>query len=544
MAINVKTAYGAVGDGATDDTNAIQNAVNAAKALTTPNGGGYRGTVYFPAGSYYITRPIDITNTTGIWLEGDGGIYLNSIMLGNTSTATTGRAIFDFSGSTLCGCRYFTFLSIAGYTNRSTIGVLFALTNIGGLNCGISNCYFQMVDFPTANNGVGTIGILNIRSEEFFVHECLIRTNAPIILSYQADLSGLLGFAYTATSSYQTLSPGSGSMGVVSIKATSLQAYQKRQPALLLNGTNSVHFQGYIGRDDATAGTNETAIYCHQYTSNLLVHCTIESYSRVLKAVNSGFDGNEINVVVANQTDNSIDLIDLTGCIVRGLKVKINGPAGQPNRYVLYHAPLGGGNTPVAASITNCEVTCLDVPNQFMISPNLLKQSTNILVNSNDPFEKKGGVIRQLYRKRLPAGTIGSVTPIVVFRFQQANLLPFNNANAGFYRIQIDGVIQAGGYGSGNTAVLSFMIQVMVNQQYNGIINPAAISVITLARVASNATAVSVNGVSATVAFSNGIGTVTLIPRVGGTETFEPVTYNGQADIMSDFGVNDPIPLP
>jgi hypothetical protein len=301
MAINVKTAYGAVGDGATDDTNAIQNAINFAKTLTTPNGGGYRGTVYFPAGSYYITRPIDITNTTGIWLEGDGGIYLNSIILGNTSTASVGRPMFDFSGSTLCGCRYFTFLSIAGYTNRSTIGVQFALTNVGGLNCGISNCYFQMVDFATANNGIGTIGILNIRSEEFFVHECLIRTNAPIILSYQADLSGLVGVAYTATSAYQTLSAGAGSMGVVSIRGTSLQAYQKRQPALLLNGTNSVSFQGYIGRDEATLGTNETAIYCAQYTTNLSVHCTIESYSRVLKAVNGGFDANELNVVVANQ---------------------------------------------------------------------------------------------------------------------------------------------------------------------------------------------------------------------------------------------------
>lgn len=318
MAINVKTDFGAIGDGATDDTVAIQNAINYAKALTNPNGGAYRGTIYFPAGSYYITQPINITNTTGIWLQGDGGSYLNSIILGNTSNGSTGRAMFDFSGSTLCGCRYFTFLSISGYANRSTIGVLFALTNSGGLNCGINDCYFQLVDSATVNGGIGTIGILNIRSEEFFIHNCLVRANAPIILSYQSNLTELLGFSYNAVSSYQTLSTGSGSMGVVNIRATSLQAYNKRRPALLLNGTNSVNFQGYIGRDDSNIGTNETAIYCNGYTTNLLIHCTIESYSRILKAVNGGFDCNELNVVVANQTTNSVEMVDLTGCLVRG----------------------------------------------------------------------------------------------------------------------------------------------------------------------------------------------------------------------------------
>ncbi|RZK33856.1 MAG: hypothetical protein EOO61_14570, partial [Hymenobacter sp.] len=340
MSVNVKTQFNAAGDGATDDTNAIQNAINYAKSLTNPNGGGYRATVYFPAGSYYITKPINVTNTTGILLMGDGGSYLNSIILGNTNDGNTGRPMFDFTGSTLSGCENFSFLSLDGYANRSSIGVQFALTSVGGLNCGIKNCYFQMADSSTANNGIGTVGILNVRSEEFFVRDCLIRTNAGIILSYAADLSSLTGVTYTASSAYQTLASGTGSMGVVSIVGTSIQNYEQRRPALYLNGTNSVNFQGYLARSitktDGSGGSNETAIYTNLYTTNLLVHATIESFSRVLKATNAGFDNNELNVVVANQNANSTELVDVTSCNVRNLKLRINGPAGQSNRYVIY----------------------------------------------------------------------------------------------------------------------------------------------------------------------------------------------------------------
>lgn len=56
------TAYGAVGDGVTDDSAAINAAITAA------SGGGI---VYFPAGTYLIDSQIDI-NADGIILQGSG----------------------------------------------------------------------------------------------------------------------------------------------------------------------------------------------------------------------------------------------------------------------------------------------------------------------------------------------------------------------------------------------------------------------------------------------------------------------------------------
>nr|WP_293837691.1 glycosyl hydrolase family 28-related protein [uncultured Arsenicibacter sp.] len=542
MAFNVKD-YGALGNGVNNDTTAIQSAINAAKAASAPGGGAYRVTVYFPSGYYYITSPINITNTTGIWLQGDGGTYLNTSIIGNTS-----GAIFDFSGSSVVGCENFSFLSLTGYNaTRSTIGVLFALAGNGGLNNGIQNCYFQMEDFPSANGGVGSIGILNVRSEEFYVHKCLIRANAPVIMSNSASL-GSVGLNYTASSTYIALAAGTGTMGVTSMRATSIQNYEKRRPGLILNGTNSFAFQGYISRISATTGTEDTAILCAQYTTNLSVHATIESFSRVCRTLVAGFETNEFNVVVANSTAPTTELFDFTGCIIKGLKARISlpVPAERANRTLIYHAPAGGGYQSIPSSISNSEITCSDVAgNEFVISANLLKNGTNLTFNTNLPFEKKGGKIRQLYNNTIQAGQNGSPVTINIFQFRQANQLPFTSANSfgGFYRIWIDGVIRAGSYGSGGTAVMSFQAQLLVNQRNTGVFDPSSATVIVLDKTSTSPGYLDIAGALIDVSFASGVGNVTFTPRVMGTGTGEPIFYEGQAEIQSDFLVNDPIPI-
>lgn len=76
VAINVKD-YGAVGDGATDDTTAIQNAVTAAD----------RKRLLFPKGTYQISSAI-VLPTFGIIIEGVGPTYGSVIR--QTSTTASG----------------------------------------------------------------------------------------------------------------------------------------------------------------------------------------------------------------------------------------------------------------------------------------------------------------------------------------------------------------------------------------------------------------------------------------------------------------------
>lgn len=64
----VVTAYGAKGNGVTDDTKAIQAAVNAAEALPGC------GTISFPSGSYVINTGPIVVNHVGCLLRGEAGL--------------------------------------------------------------------------------------------------------------------------------------------------------------------------------------------------------------------------------------------------------------------------------------------------------------------------------------------------------------------------------------------------------------------------------------------------------------------------------------
>ncbi|OLO27343.1 hypothetical protein BTA37_25220 [Priestia megaterium] len=63
-AINVKN-FGAKGDGVTDDTEAIQNAIDSVNQKVG-------GTIYFPTGTYTISASIEIKNKNKIKINGDG----------------------------------------------------------------------------------------------------------------------------------------------------------------------------------------------------------------------------------------------------------------------------------------------------------------------------------------------------------------------------------------------------------------------------------------------------------------------------------------
>jgi len=72
------TAYGAKGDGVTDDTAAIQSAINAACALDI----NHKSTLFFPPGNYVVSQPqtpsanpVFTGLCAGLLIEGSGGNY-------------------------------------------------------------------------------------------------------------------------------------------------------------------------------------------------------------------------------------------------------------------------------------------------------------------------------------------------------------------------------------------------------------------------------------------------------------------------------------
>lgn len=88
---NVKDlAYGAKGDGVTDDTAAIQNAINAGNSFAgrTTNSLGTTGqpaVVYLPAGTYVLTAPIQL--------------FVGTVIMGDPINPPTIKASAGFSGT-------------------------------------------------------------------------------------------------------------------------------------------------------------------------------------------------------------------------------------------------------------------------------------------------------------------------------------------------------------------------------------------------------------------------------------------------------------
>lgn len=78
--VSVKS-YGAVGDGVTDDTAAIQSAVNS------------ENNVFFPAGTYLVSSPITLLSNRSLYGEGASSVILY------TGTATSQGALYANSGS-------------------------------------------------------------------------------------------------------------------------------------------------------------------------------------------------------------------------------------------------------------------------------------------------------------------------------------------------------------------------------------------------------------------------------------------------------------
>ena len=263
-----------------------------------------------------------------------------------------------------------------------------------------------------------------------------------------------------------------------------------------------------------------------------------------MKATLSGFDGNTINVVMVNSLAPATDLIDLTGCSVKGLKAKVTlpNPSERVGRYFIYHAPIGGGYQQATGFMTNSELTCFDITdNKYALSANLLKRSENVVVNSDQPYEKKGGRVKQLFTNSVSAGLSGSVTPAVIMRFREANQLPFNNTNAGFYRIWVDGVVKGGSYASGVSFVLCFQAQLVVSQSYDGQFALVSNTVIILDKSVTNPAALDIASISLDLSFSGGYGIVTLSPKIMGSVSAEPISYDGHAEIQNDFLVNEAI---
>lgn len=139
--INVK-AYGATGDGSTDDTSAINS------AIAVLNAGTGEGVLYFPQGTYKVTSALTtITGTATICGDGGSGtaadVYANPVTEVQQTSATANLFTIQRSGTTI---RDIALTNISGTTPSAGAGVLLG---IGSGTDGWKEAYFCRLENVT-----------------------------------------------------------------------------------------------------------------------------------------------------------------------------------------------------------------------------------------------------------------------------------------------------------------------------------------------------------------------------------------------------------
>ena len=188
--------FGTVGDGYTDDTVALQKAVDYAcdsRVLA----------VNLNRGKYKVTKQLDCTNTRlpgtfqrdGLRIYGSS--FWNTIIIGDTGDNT---AVMDISGVEWLHLENFMVASSKNHItgkygdNPSTVGIF---VGCGKVNPQSQNqryhVFVSMHDDMKANGGKGTIGIWNFASEENTYDNVYIHANRPIVLTI---FNGFGGWEY------------------------------------------------------------------------------------------------------------------------------------------------------------------------------------------------------------------------------------------------------------------------------------------------------------------------------------------------------------
>ena len=548
-AVNVKW-FGAKGDRSQNDSPAIQAAIDYAKDRQIFAGGNVRIEVIIPDGIYYLQDTINLTNINGITVRGMGK-YLNVWLECNT-----GGAVFDCSGMTMGKVSGFSFISTNGFTNRSSIGIQFALTvdsdgnQLGGLNNAVDNCYFQLDDNETANAGFGTIGILNMAAEEFCITNTTIRSNCGMVFAYNKNLSST-GHNYTVSSNYAIVAPGNRSMSAVEISQNvSIQNYHKRSPAIVLIGCAAFKIFAYLTRTattsgvPATLGTEERALAMYGPCDNIEFEGNVESFSTVA-SLGSSANIIAIKVVTSNQTDITKPYFIFTGCMdLNDSRINVSPTSSNEinsnNRRFIEYGDIDNGNSVATIRVTNSCFSCTSwINNAFFVPGNLLKKCTNVEFNTRQPFKKRGNLIESDFAYDVPLGNIVAGNPAMsadVVRFLLADKFTKTSGNAGYYKAIIEGTIIAGDYSSARS-YLDFKSTISYTQNANGTAGITNSTTIITSQLSDNPAFLDIKSINVGFLF-DGYGHIRIDVINAGTGVGQPVVFSGSLKLLSDFSVN------
>jgi len=369
--------FGAKGDGTTNDTTAIQNAVNSGA-----------GIVHFPQGSYLISAPIQLP--AGIIIYGDSAGQFNSI--GTTITNNTvGSGCFWMTTSTsseqLDGTTISNFNLIADYpimlNNPAT---LIADGNTSPepfyMKAKVDNCYLQ-----SRSAGVGT-GISFSKCFDFEIFRCLIQNFSIGILLQGCDIGWVQNNRIVSSYLYQILEIGTGTFGSqTEIRNNDILIGASTCTYIKSCGLHPRIYDNYLEAINPIVGFIDlTNISSPQYGSNVPAH----SYTIVCK--DNRLDGHANATSFVYRLDGTVPVVntilhDAGTSGPAGTGLTVNGgylPAlYNTNRYAFYDIKIPVGNTKFQNFQTGKTPTIF---NGITVNPEAISTCGGLLANSAGLF--------------------------------------------------------------------------------------------------------------------------------------------------------------
>jgi hypothetical protein len=272
--------YGADNTGKVPCDKAILAAIAAACASTkSPT---YGRCIYFPAGQYLVTSPIDLSNTRergtcikdGLLIKGDsiGGTRI----IGKTGP---GRPVIETTGSQWLTIEDLT-ITVAPM-GHSTVGIFQGLASTlpETQNQKFCRVVISMSDDPSSNGGAGSVGIWNFGAEENTYDTVWIKANLPLMFTAH-NPSPNTGFK--TPTSYQALAQ-THSVGLSTfVGECYFVSMNKRQPSIVTEDTNSMTFMNAYLSNVGEGGNNRTAWRVFGSLTGLDFKGLVESHATLL----------------------------------------------------------------------------------------------------------------------------------------------------------------------------------------------------------------------------------------------------------------------